>query len=101
MSLMDTTLIALAFSAVPILLLCAGDPKRRRSAQNSAGMAVGMRRLLAALSVVPGVVCAASGDFAALLMWLGGCALVGWTATLCCRDAERPAFGPGITDQRR
>src|SRR3546814_5497794 len=40
MTMTLTILTAIALSAVPILLLCIGDPKRRRSAEkNSNGMA--------------------------------------------------------------
>lgn len=72
-------LCALAISAVPITLLCLGDPKRRRAAGDRDGMGTGQRRLLAAGACVPGLACALMGDSAAFLMWLGGCALVGWT----------------------
>lgn len=77
------TLAAVALSAIPILLLCFGDPKRRRSVEKKGnGMATRQRRILAALACVPGVVCALAGDSAAFLMWVGGCALVGWAAAL-------------------
>src|SRR3546814_10393192 len=78
MTMTLTILTAIALSAVPILLLCIGDPKRRRSAEkNSNGMATSRRRILTVIACVPGIVCALTGDSAAFLMWLGGCALVG------------------------
>ncbi|WP_336967402.1 hypothetical protein [Sphingobium aromaticiconvertens] len=98
MTMAGTTLATVVFSAVPILLLCIGDPKRRRSVKKSDGMAKGMRRLLVAIAVIPGIVCAAAGDSAAFLMWLGGCALLGWAATFCFRVADRSSPQPGITD---
>jgi len=71
--------IALALSTISILALCAGDPKRRRTAGGSVGgMTSGRRRLLAVAACIPGLVCAIFGDAAAFLMWLGGCALIGW-----------------------
>src|SRR3546814_13216049 len=73
MTMTLTILTAIALSAVPILLLCIGDPKRRRTAEkNSNGMATARRRILTVIASVPGIVCALTGDSAACLMWLGG-----------------------------
>lgn len=83
MNMILATLAATIVSALPILLLCIGDPKRRRTAgKGSGGMSVIRRRVLATLACVPGIACALSGDAAAFLMWLGGCALVGWGAAV-------------------
>jgi hypothetical protein len=99
MTMIVTTLTAIALSAVPILLLCIGDPKRRRSVEkNSNGMATHQRRILVAIASVPGIVCALTGDSAAFLMWLGGCALVGWAATFCFRAVGRPDRQLSVTD---
>ena len=74
------TLGALALSTLAIIALCLGDPKRRRAVGGkAAGMTSGQRRFLVAIACVPGLVCMILGDAAAFLMWLGGCALVGWT----------------------
>src|SRR3546814_1930708 len=90
MTMTLTILTAIALSAVPILLLCIGDPKRRRSAEkNSNGMATSRRRILTVIACVPGIVCALTGDSAAFLMWLGGCALVGWAAAFCFLSVGR------------
>jgi hypothetical protein len=71
--------IAFLVSAIPIIMLCIGDPKRRRAVGGKGdGMAPGKRRLLAAAACLPGLACALLGDPAALMMWLGGCALLGW-----------------------
>lgn len=71
--------IALALSAIPIVMLCVGDPKRRRAiGGKGGGMASPQRRLLVMIACIPGVICALLGDAAAFLMWLGGCALIGW-----------------------
>lgn len=80
MTTLPLAVIAAILSAIAVVALCAGDPKRRRAAGGSSksGMAPGRRRLLAIAACVPGIVCAALGDAAAFLMWLGGCALVGW-----------------------
>src|SRR3546814_19919207 len=92
MTMTLTILTAIALSAVPILLLCIGDPKRRRSAEkNSNGMATSRRRILTVIACVPGIVCALTGDSAAFLKWLGGCALVGWAAAFCFRAVGRAA----------
>lgn len=71
---------ALAFSTLAIFALCIGDPKRRRAeGGRDGGMGSGQRRLLVAIACLPGFTCMVLGDAAAFLMWLGGCALVGWT----------------------
>lgn len=80
---------ALLVSAIPILILCMGDPKRRRAGGERGGMASGRRRLLVAVACVPGVICAFLGDSAAFLMWLGGCALVGWALATGFRPLRR------------
>lgn len=80
MSTVLLALAALAVSAVPLALLCAGDPKRRRAAGGRDGAATAVRRLLAAATCVPGVACALAGDSAAFMLWLGGCGLLGWAA---------------------
>lgn len=81
MTMFYLALVALALSGVAILALCLGDPKRRRTAGDGGGMTARQRRLLAALTCLPGLGCALVGDSAAFLMWLGGCALIGWTLT--------------------
>lgn len=79
MTMFSLALIAFVLSAVPIVMLCVGDPKRRRAiGGKGSGMASGQRRLLVAVACIPGAICALLGDAAAFLMWLGGCALVGW-----------------------
>ncbi|MBB5687678.1 hypothetical protein [Sphingobium boeckii] len=88
--MMLTTLTALLLSAGPILFLCIGDPKRRRSMEKkSNGMAANKRRILVATACLPGLGCALVGDTAAFLMWLGGCALAGWAAAFCFRAVVR------------
>lgn len=77
------TLASTAFSAAVIILLCLGDPKRRRSARIAGeGHGSNMRRLLAALAALPGILQAVSGNWAAFLIWLGGCAVGGWLVAL-------------------
>jgi len=79
MNMFSLALIALVLSAVPIVMLCMGDPKRRRAVGGKgSGMAPGQRRLLVVVACIPGAICAGLGDAAAFLMWLGGCALIGW-----------------------
>jgi len=74
---------SLAFSIAVMILLCHGDPKRRRAAhQPGAAHGVSMRRLLAVAGLLPGLVLAGTGDAAAFLIWLGGCAVGGWLVAL-------------------
>ncbi|MBY8825285.1 hypothetical protein K7G82_23480 [Sphingomonas colocasiae] len=84
-------LAALVVSAIPILLLCIGDPKRRRTAgDKSGGMPMGKRRWLVAAACLPGFACAWLGDAPAFLMWLGGCALLGWALAACFGARGQP-----------
>lgn len=99
MTMIFTILTALAFSAVPILLLCIGDPKRRRSVEKKGnGMSTKQRWILTITASVPGILCIFMGDAAAFLMWLGGCALIGWAATFFYRAAGRPDRQLSVTD---
>jgi hypothetical protein len=84
MTMTLAALVALSLSAIPIIALCDGDPKRQRSSGGKGGgMGKGLRRSLAAIAVMPGIACAAFGNSAAFLLWLGGCALAGWSVTFC------------------
>lgn len=76
---MVSILLALLFSTVLITVLCAQDPKRRRSAGTRGRVQdKGQRRALAAALCLPGLVFALRGDAAAFMMWLGGTAVIGW-----------------------
>jgi hypothetical protein len=85
-------LAALAVSAALVILLCLGDPKRRRAAGLAGQSSRARRRSLALAALAPGVVCASNGDAAAFLIWLGGSVLAGWGAALWA--ARRPPQGP-------
>lgn len=77
------SLFAICFSAVAILYLCIGDPKRRRAArERGEGNGKRARRLAAVLVCLPGACLIVAGDPAAFLNWLGGCAMLGWLVTL-------------------
>jgi hypothetical protein len=65
-------------SAISILGLCIGDPKRRRAAGSHPGMPVGLRRFLTVAACTPGAACLLLGEAAAFMLWLGGSALSGW-----------------------
>ena len=90
--MVGVALLALALSALPILGLCIGDPKRRRTAGRQAGMPSGQRRLLLLAACIPGIACLLMGDAAAFMLWLGGSALIGWILAACFPDqgAKRP-----------
>lgn len=83
-------LFALVLSAIPIVALCIGDPKRRRTVGRKEGaMPSDRRRLLLAIACAPGLACALLGDAPAFLIWLGGCVLIGWT--LAARFPAHPS----------
>lgn len=71
---------ALFLSAIPVVLLCIGDPKRRRAAGERGGATSRSRSMSVVTACVPGVACALLGDSAAFMLWLGGTALLGWAA---------------------
>lgn len=86
------TLAALALSAALILLLCIGDPKRRRSERIKGGeQGPVARRLLFGAVCLPGLWLALIGDSAAFLIWLGGCCVAGWLVALGFGAARRGA----------
>ena len=81
--MMIVPLASIAVSGILILLLCIGDPKRRRTAGvDGREMSVATRRLLAAFACLPGLLCALMGDAAAFMIWLGGCGVIGWFVAL-------------------
>lgn len=85
-------LAALALAAIPVALLCVGDPKRRRAAGEPGGMSSGRRWLLVIATIMPGLACALLGESAAFMLWLGGIALAGWgLAAALARNEDKPA----------
>ncbi|WP_066701359.1 hypothetical protein [Sphingobium amiense] len=84
------TLIPLALSTAFILWLSLGDPKRRRAEKlASGGHSPALRRALALGAMLPGIAIAACGDAAAFLIWLGGCAVIGWIVALALSQLAR------------
>lgn len=76
------TIFALGLSALLLGILCAGDPKRRRSSRASGKAQSKMQRwCLTSAICLPGLAFALSGDAAAFMMWLGGTGLIGWIVT--------------------
>jgi len=87
-------LLALAISAMLIVVLCQSDPKRLRAAgQKGTAMLPRRRRGLAALACLPGLGCALSGNSAAFMLWLGGCALAGWISATWPRRRSQTGTG--------
>lgn len=74
---------AIALTAILLVMLCRGNPKRRRSARlPGEGHSATARRLLTLAAGVPGLLLALSGDAATFLIWLGGSAVMGWCIAL-------------------
>lgn len=89
--MMMATLPALGFSACLLFFLCAGDPKRRRSAHTPGkGQGKTQRRLFSCALCLPVLAFALHGDAAAFMMWLGGTASMGWLAALAFSRHARP-----------
>ncbi|AJR23389.1 hypothetical protein TZ53_06195 [Sphingobium sp. YBL2] len=77
--MMLPAVFALGVSAVVVVFLCIGDPKRRRSSGASGKVQSRMQRwCLTGVLCLPGIAFALSGDAAAFMMWLGGTAFIGW-----------------------
>lgn len=90
--MMLVPIAAIAFSAILIILLCRGDPKRRRTAGLPGHeMRPSLRRLLAGLACLPGLLCAVLGDSAAFMIWLGGCGVIGWFVALSFGQTRQDA----------
>ena len=87
----DLALGTVLLSAIPVVLLCIGDPKRRRAAGGRGGAASRPRSILVVTACVPGLACALLGDSAAFMLWLGGIALFGWAAaaSFAARSQDR------------
>lgn len=82
--------VALAVSTAFILWLSLGDPKRRRTERlMGAGHSAAVRRMLTLAVLAPGIACALAGDAAAFLIWLGGCAVIGWIVALILSNRAR------------
>ncbi len=84
------TLIATSISALALMALCVGDPKRNRAAGARRGSQTKrMRQLLSGAACVPGIICALTGDAAAFLIWLGGCGVIGWSIAIWFRHSRQ------------
>jgi uncharacterized iron-regulated membrane protein len=72
-------LVAISFSIVMIVWLWHSDSKRRRvAALPPVDVGSDKRRVIAIAALLPGVVFAAFGDSASLLIWLGASVTGGW-----------------------
>lgn len=77
--MMLPTFFALCLSAILVVFLGIGDPKRRRSSGLSGKVPSKMQRwCLTTTLCLPGIAFLLSGDAAAFMMWLGGTAFIGW-----------------------
>lgn len=77
--MMFPAFFALCLSAILLVLLCIGDPKRRRSSRLSGKVRSKRERwCLTATLCLPGIAFLLSGDGAAFMLWLGGTAFIGW-----------------------
>lgn len=68
---------ATAISALAIILLGIVDPKRRRASRVPM-LDAPPRRWLVLVALGPGIVLAWLGQWAGVLIWLGGASVIGW-----------------------
>ncbi len=90
MSLSLLSLLSVTVSLLPLIALALNDPKRLRSlrlASRSGGLP---RPLLAAVTLLPGLLLAASGHWPAFLIWLGATAAGGWLLVQILAYSARP-----------
>lgn len=93
MTMFAAALSALALTSIQLLILCLGDPKRRRSSGNKGRITTAnQRRSIAVAACIPGLICAVLGHAAVFLMWLGGSALFGWALAAWFARAPRPTI---------
>ncbi|WP_235399024.1 hypothetical protein [Sphingomonas sp. SRS2] len=86
------TIIGVALSTAILILLCLGDPKRRRTARlDGTEMGTATRRTLTVLACMPGLYFALTGSGAAFFIWLGGCGVAGWLIALLFRQPGQNA----------
>lgn len=75
------SLAALLVSAGALLLLGIADPKRRRVGGLRTVAPGRPRHVGIALALLPGAALIVIGAWAALLIWIGGCTVIGWAIT--------------------
>ena len=83
-------LAATTCSAILLILLGFGDPKRRRAAGLAGGHSRSRRSLYAVGAVTPGIIIPFTGDAAMWLIWFGGCAVTGWLVALWLSQPKAP-----------
>lgn len=85
-------LLAVACSAIFLLLLGISDPKRQRAAgRQGKAHAPAVRPLLVVFAALPGVLYAFTAASAAFLIWLGGCTVIGWLITMLLSTRQKRA----------
>ncbi len=85
MSVIATSSIATAVSLVCVVLLAKSDDKRHRRGGRGWPLSSGVRRCLAGLCLMPGLVLMFTGYATSLLVWLGAITVLGWLAALLPR----------------
>lgn len=94
-------LLAAAASLAALLQLAIDDPKRRRSLRlaTHGPRRPGVRRMLGAAALLPGIVLATTAQWTAWLIWLGLSLALGWVLVLVLargvRDASATKKAPG------
>ena len=84
------TLLATGLSALCIVSLCLGDPKRMRtSGLTGTAASVRVRIAVTLAALFPGIALALMGDAPAFLVWLGACAVAGWFTTIWLSSSKR------------
>ena len=100
--------IGVSLSAAALVGLAIRDPKRLRNVQRSGRMSrpawgLSQRRLLATIALMPGLALLLAAQWAAFLLWAGGCMALGWAlahwlapapkaeSRSSCAENQRPA----------
>lgn len=79
MNTIPLALLTIALSALPLLALALGDPKRLRSLRlRKPPTGRGPRQILAGACLLPGLLLALFGAWPAFLIWIGGLSFAAW-----------------------
>jgi len=79
-------------SAACIALLAAVDPRRRGVVRARPGL----RRLLMAAAIVPGLALGIAGRWSDFLIWVGAVAIFGWAIAVLANTRLKPPAQGGI-----
>lgn len=76
------TFLALLFSVIGFALLALTDAKRHRRGRLRFNLRQSQRIVVVLITVLPGAILPSLGLYSGLLVWVGGCTVLGWLVAL-------------------